>query len=39
MVIVPAAIGLVTFSPLSPFQVLLLAAAVGVGWPIRGDKE
>ncbi len=39
LVIAPAAIVLVTLSSFSPFQVLLLAAVVGVFWPAREDTR
>lgn len=36
-VIVPAAMALGTSSPLSPFQVLVTAAVLGLLWPSRGS--
>ncbi|WP_394829374.1 chromate transporter [Pendulispora albinea] len=39
LVIIPTAVVLVTLAPVSPFQVLLLAAVGGLLWPARGDAE
>jgi chromate transporter len=39
LVIVPLAMVLVTFAPISPFQVLLLAAGAGLLWPADERSE
>jgi chromate transporter len=39
LVVVPAAIALTTVLPLSPFQVLMLAAVVGLLWPVPSEAK